>query len=79
MANDFLRLTDLSGSDTAGYVLCLHLGTAITGNTHSHAVHLHPLLHTAAITGVVVGGEGGGGGGTAKQNLPDIISFLRCT
>lgn len=55
MANDFLRLTDLSGSDTAGYVLCLHLGTAITGNTHSHAVHLHPLLHTATITGV--GGE----------------------
>lgn len=68
-------------------VLCPHLGTAITENTHSHAVHLHPLLHTATIT--EVGGgvrrevvavlptcvcwEGG------QQTVPDIISFLSCT
>lgn len=61
MANDFLWLTDLSGPDKAGCaVLCLHLGTTISGNKHSHAVHLHPVLHTAAITRVQGWGLGEG-------------------
>lgn len=73
IANYFLQLTDLSGSDTGR--MCCSVSPPSLCQHRKHTPMLYSChLRTAAVRGVCVGGVK-----TPKQTNSDIIRFLRYT